>query len=156
MYQVIWHTYCFHSSELKKIRLFPFLYNFLKLINLVSSGLSGGRHRLWCIRQDISLRHRLQLWHTGSLAQDLSSLTRERTHVPALQDGFFTTGPPGKSSNQAILNNNQLKLYFTATFKTLLFTSQSYYNQESIPIYALDGHTFNNIKNYYCQADGKS
>ena len=74
-----------------------------------------------------------------------------------MQDGFFTTGPPGKSSNQAILmNNNQLKLYFTATFKTFLFTSQSYYNQESIPIYALDGHTFNNIKNYYRQADAKS
>ena len=54
------------------------------------------------------------------------------------------------------MNNNQLKLYFTATFKTFLFTSQSYYNQESIPIYALDAHTFNNIKNYYRQADAKS
>ena len=47
----------------------------------------------------------LELWHEGSLAapRHVGSQPEIKPTCPALEGGFLTTGPPGKSQNDVLL-----------------------------------------------------
>ena len=63
-------------------------------------GLSLEEHRLWSTQASVVVMWAQQLGLEGSVAPpyvDLSSPTRDATLPPALEGGFLTTRPPGKS-----------------------------------------------------------
>ena len=88
-----------------------FDYYFFKFIfiYLAASGLSCGTQDLHCSMQDCSLRCvDSSLWHTGSVVAArrhscpvafgiLVPRPGIKPVPPALEGGFLTTGPPGKS-----------------------------------------------------------
>ena len=119
------------KSEIIINKCFLFLFFFKRIfIYFWLSGLSCGTWALRCTtRASLQLwcagsraRGLCSLWHVGSLVEvhelsscggraylprrmwDLSSPTRDRTHVPALEGGFFTTGPPGSLNKSFFLS----------------------------------------------------
>ena len=105
--------------------LILFLISFLKnlfFFFLVAFGLSCIMQDLCCIMRDHALQRMdspVVAWRLGSCRAraswlysmwDLHSLTRDATHIPALQGWFLTTGPPGKSA-MLFLINTQWKFF---------------------------------------------
>ena len=65
--------------------------------------------------------HRLQIsWEFPSGGWDLSSLTRDPTHIPCLHSGFLTMGPPGKSLYVSLEFRNSLGFQKIRKFITVI------------------------------------